>query len=583
MSMFDKAILTLPGAPRMLALLVASALAKALLVVGQAWSVSHAIVNLWHGLPVEGQLGWVAAFLACFVGRQLVGSARDRLIDAYAYRRADELRERLLDRAFAVGPALAREQGTGSLTTSIIEGVDQVESYMALLMPKIADLMTIPPALVIALFALDWVSGVIALVAFPCIVLFMVILGSTARDEAARQHARYQVLANHFVDSLRGLETLRSFGRARQHGRSVFSVSEDFRAATMRTLRVATLSSAVLDLFTTLSLAAVSIMMGFRLVDGTLAFLPALTALLLVPEYFRPIREFAADFHATLDGKNALASILRVVEAPEEPVHDVLVSPWAHDSVVELRDVRFAYPGASRDALTGVSLRVRGRMKVGIVGASGSGKSTLVALLGGFVAPSGGDVSVQGTHVPSLRVPDWQGQLTYIPQSPYVFHASLRDNVAFYRPDATRDQVRHAMEMVGLAELADSLPQGMDTTIGEGARALSGGQAQRIALARAFLDDGRRVLLFDEPTAHLDVETEMELKERMLPLMEGRLVFFATHRLHWMGDMDLVVVLEQGRVAQVGTPRELAADPDGAFARVAASLGAQLSADGRSR
>ena len=670
MNMFDRAVLALPGARRMLALLLASALLKGALIAGQALALATAIVNLWNAGTVADQLGWVVLFFCCFLGRQLVKMGRDRALDTYAALRSGELRDELLRTTFTVGPRLVQEQGTGNVTTTLIEGVDQVENYIALILPKLADLAVVPLALLVALFALDWVSGVIALAIFPCIILFMVILGSLAKDEAARQHDEYQRLSNHFVDSLRGIDTLKLFGRARAHGTQIFEVSERFRRATIKTLRVATLSSAVLDLFTTLALAGICIMMGFRLVDGSLAFWPALGALILAPEYFRPIREFASDFHASLDGKNALASMTALIArgaqeqagasakdarigatdvwasagAREHTGEDAVgvqpgdaIETWGPSSVLELDGVGFAYPeltgpleqadptpdadevefvydddpdaaqveaaaarhawgreagraargasagatantsGASspaapRSVLEGVSLRAEGLIKVGIVGMSGSGKSTLINLLGGFAAPTAGTIRAAGVRCTSLHRADWQRQVTYIPQSPYIFHATLRDNVAFYRPDASQSQVERALEVAGLDELASELPQGLDTLVGEGARALSGGQAQRVALARAFLDDSRRILLFDEPTAHLDIETEMELKQRMLPLMEGRLVFFATHRLHWMRDMDLIAVLEGGHLAQVGTPDELITSTDGAFARLATQL-----------
>ena len=355
-------------------------------------------------------------------------------------------------------------------------------------------------------------------------------------------------------------------------------MSERFREATVKTLRIATLSGSVLDLISTLSLAAVAIMLGFRLVDGSIAFFPALFVLVLVPEYFKPIREFASDYHASLDGKNALASIQGIIASAAEGAPDVAsdeaaaphdVPVWSEDSTLELDGVRFSYP--EHEALSDVSFAVRGFARVGVIGASGSGKSTLVNLLGGFAAPSAGTVRAAGRQLADLREPSWQRQVLYIPQDPYLFHATLRDNIMFYRPDADDDEVARAVEVVGLGDLVAELPDGLDTLVGEGARALSGGQAQRIALARALLDDSRRILLFDEPTAHLDIETELELKERMLPLMEGRLVVFATHRLHWVHDMDAVLVMEDGRVAEFGAPRELAAR-DGAYARLASRL-----------
>ena len=202
------------------------------------------------------------------------------------------------------------------------------------------------------------------------------------------------------------------------------------------------------------------------------------------------------------------------------------------------------------EVLRDVAFEVRGFAKVGIVGPSGGGKTTLVNLLAGFAAPASGKINANGVRTPTLERADWRRRVAYIPQSPYLFHATLRDNLAFYRPDASDAEVAAAVRTVGLDGLVAELPEGLGTVVGEGARALSGGQAQRIALARAILDPGRAVWLFDEPTAHLDIETEMELKARMLPLMEGRLVFFATHRLHWLRDMDHVLVLDGGTATE---------------------------------
>lgn len=576
--MIDRSIFALPGIKGALAFLVAVAALRALAVVGQAWALATALVNLWYGGAVLDQAGWLALFLVCFVGRQALVTVQESYLERYADARADELRQDLLRTVFTEGGSVVQAHGTGTVATMVLEGVDQVETYIRLILPKTVGVVVVPFVLLVFIFPLDWVSGVIALVAFPFIILYMVILGHTAQDEAAKQHATFQVMSNHFIDSLRGIDTLKLFGRGKAHGTSIYEVSERFREATMKTLRVATLSSTVLDLFSTFSLAAVAIMLGFRLVDGTLVLFPALLVLILVPEYFKPVRDFASDYHASLDGKNALITIQQLIGQRDEDAAaraaraNEAVPAWDADARLEVRDLGFSYPDAA--VLHDVSFSVQGFRKVGIVGTSGAGKSTLVNLLGGFAAPTEGALVVNGEDAGTLGCAPWQKQVVYIPQNPYLFHATLRENIAFYAPDAAEDDIERAVRVMGLEDVVAELPDGLDTLIGEGARALSGGQAQRIALARALLDPSRRILLFDEPTAHLDIETELELKERMLPLMEGRLVFFATHRLHWTRDMDLVLVMEDGRIVEAGAPDALLAR-GGAFARLVSQMGGE--------
>lgn len=598
--MFDRALLALPGIHRMLALTCGFSVLRALAVVGQALGLACAIVGLWEGMLLEDQLGWIALFFACFVMRQALAALQDSLLQKYARERADSLRDSLLDAFYVLGPAEVARVGSGAATSAVIEDVEAVKTYIALMIPKMTSVVAIPLVLLIAVFALDWVSGVIALACYPFIILYMVMIGHTASDDAARRHGEFQQLSNHFVDSLRGIDTLKAFGKSRAWGERIYAVSERFREITMKTLRIATLSSAVLDMFATLALAAVAIMLGFRLVDGSLAFLPALAVLIMVPEYFRPIREFAADYHASLDGKTALTSIGDIVERARACSCDVGAMAAAdgdarggadvHEGSEAVADAEsaantrvgeglasgvpsgacvgalehggepalaveglcFSYPDRP-DALSDVTFSAHGACKVGIIGESGSGKSTLLSILGGFADPAQGTLRAGGACMKTLRGSAWQHRALFIPQDPYIFHASLRNNVAFYRPDATDEEVLRAVEAAGLGELVGELDGGLHAIIGSGARALSGGEKQRVALARAFLDESRDVLLFDEPTAHLDIETELELKERMLPLMEGRLVFFATHRLHWVADMDYVLVIEGGRIAWQGS------------------------------
>lgn len=553
--MIDKAIFSLPGIKKVLCILAGLSFLRAFIIIGQAWSLSSAITNLWYGGNLYDQGIWLAIFLVCFIGKQGVLFLQEKYLDSYAYEQADSFRQELLHKVFTAGSPVVQASGTGNITTAVLEGVDQVETYFRLILPKITSILIIPPTLLVVAFILDWVSGLVLLIVFPAIILYMIILGHTAKDKAAKQHKTFRVLSNHFIDSLRGIETLKLFGISKSHGKTIFEVSEQNRTATMRTLKVANLSSLALDLFATLSLAAAAILLGLRLLDGTLILFPALMILVLAPEYFKPIREFAADYHASLDGKNALSSIQAIIDQPEEEVIEKPLTPWCSDSHLTVDSIDYSYPDFK--ALENISFEASGFRKTGIVGTSGSGKSTLINLLSGFYSPEKGDICINESSVDSFKQADWQKQVIYIPQDPYIFHASLRENIAFYHPQSTDKEITQAVELVGLQSLVEELPKGLDTKIGEGARSLSGGQAQRIALARAFLDKSRKILLFDEPTAHLDIETELELKEKMLPLMQDRLVFFATHRLHWMHEMDTILVMEGGRVVETGTLEEL--------------------------
>lgn len=596
--MIDRRLFSLPGAPRIIAAVAVLSCARALCVMGQAWGLASAVVGLWNGESLHAQVYVIALFACCYVLRLALGYAQDALLDRFSERVAAKLRRELVQVVLDEGSPLVQRTGTGSITTLLVEGIEQVRSYVHLVLPKTIALGVVPLVLLVGLFALDWVSGLIALVSYPCIMLFMVLLGHTAKDEAAKQYRTFQRLSNSFIDSLHGLVTIKLFGRSREHGTRVYEASERHREATMRTLRVAMLSSAVLDLFATAALAAVAIMLGFRLVDGSMTLFPALMALMLVPEFFKPIRAFAADYHASLDGKNALEHISALIQgsttndaaASGSTCHDDAASgsatnddaaPASSASVavpsrprlatVSVHNVSFSYPDQPA-ALHNVSFSFSSPACIGIVGASGAGKSTLASVLAGMSDPTAGSFEVDGFALQTLRDPSWLSRVAYIPQHPYVFHATLRENVAFYTPNASAEAIDAAVRAMGLEQLVADLPDGLDTVIGEGARTVSGGQAQRIALARVLLDPSRQVLVLDEPTAHLDIETEYELKQRMVPLMRGRLVFFATHRLHWMAQMNHVLVLDHGRIVEAGTPEQLA-HQNGAFSRLAAGAG----------
>ena len=561
--MFDKRLFALPGAKGAIAWCIATSLLLAALMVGQAAALAWALTLLWGGSALSDVAAQLGAFALCFIGKQAATNIQAKQLELFAAARTEEFRQELSKHLYEGGAPLTQKLGTGATSTLCLDGIDNIEQYMSTALPRTVALVTVPFVLLAVIVFQDWVSALIALLVFPAIILQMVLIGSTAQEEAGKQHREYQRLANHFIDSLRGIDTLKYFGRSNEQADRVYETSEKFRIATMKTLRTATLSGAVLDAFSTISLAAVAVMLGFRLVDGSITLLPALFVLVIMPDYFRPIREFASDYHATLNGKNTLTQVLEVLgcsaetaakkesHTPGLQVDAPKLEPWQELSVLTFEHIGISYEGET--ALKDVSCSFGGFRKYGIVGPSGCGKTTLAQLLAGVVQPTQGSIVVNNHAIETLSMPSWRKQVAYLPQSPHIFSTTLRNNLTFYQPDATEEEIAHALELVGLTSLVTELPKGLDTVVGEGGRSLSGGQSQRVALARAVLHRTCRVLVFDEPTAHLDIETEWELKQRMLPLMEGKLVFFATHRLHWLSEMDEILLLEDGQVRDFGS------------------------------
>lgn len=571
----DKNLLGYKGVKPVFLLVGFLTLVQSLSILLLAKSLAEVVSALFAGEPLKEQGAKALLFLLAFLVRHACALLMSRAAYRFAEATGSSMRRQMMDKLFQLGPRLAYDRGTGHVVTLVLEGVTKFRTYLELIIPRMVGMAVTPALLLVYVYTQDTSSGVILTVTMPIIIVFMILIGMTARKQMDRQLKSYRTLSNHFVDSLRGLETLKFLGRSRSHSESIAAVSDRYRSATMRTLRVAFLSSFAMDFFTMLSVASVAVSLGLRLVNEQMTLVTGLTILILAPEYFLPVRLVGADFHATLDGKEAgeaMKSIIdretvqaKVLEPGERTMVDGEgVEPagsfftWNNSSTLELDVVGMKHEADGAASLDDVSLAFSGYAKIGIIGESGAGKSTLVDILGGFLHPTSGTISINGTRVSALTDEHWRKQTAYIPQRPYIFSGTLADNVRFYYPEAADEAVEAALSAAGLSKLVSALPGGLNEMIGGGGRTLSGGQEQRVALARALLSR-RPVMLLDEPTAHLDIETEYELKETMLPLFEGKLVFLATHRLHWMIDMDLIVVMQQGRVAETGTHRELIA------------------------
>lgn len=622
--MIDKNLFRFDGVRSTLGLLAALSLVQGIGVVVQAYGLTLALVRIWHLQNLKVLVVPVLIFLAAYTCRQLCDVAKDR----FATDRADaiiaELRPRIQDKVFSLGPSALARRGTGSAVTMLVDGLDQVRTYVLTVLPKMMDLIFIPLIVLVVVWTQDAGSGLILLLMLPLLIFFMVILGLAARDRSSRQYAQFRKLNTRFMDTVLGLPTLKMLGIDKEYEDEIYSVSDRFRKRTMSVIRVAMTSTFALDFFATLAIAIMAVFLGNNLINAKVELFPALLALILAPEYFMPIRQFGDDFHATLNGKNALDDIADMLAQPEpKRLEELDWSGWKEDSHLRLEGIDFAYPGpkpvesnasagAQMDAmaksesqksgkksskrksskvhdgnggaasaevgstasqgtgdeaavdsqeqplaLSGLDFNLNGFSKVAIVGRSGAGKSTLMDLLAGFDQPKAGAIDLDGHQLEHCNVAAWQRHISYIPQNPFIFHGTVADNIRFYKQDADDAAVARAADRAGLTDWLKTLPDGLNTRIGEGNRGISGGQAQRIALARGILDPSREILFFDEPTAHLDIETEYDLKQTLLPIMDGHLVVLATHRLHWLANMDWVIMLEHGRIVAQGDPRKL--------------------------
>ncbi|WP_111555445.1 thiol reductant ABC exporter subunit CydD [Kitasatospora sp. SolWspMP-SS2h] len=488
------------------ALLVAQAGLIATLVVG---SFQHGRAPLWGPL-----LGLAAVSL----GRALVAWLTELTAHRSVAAVKSTLRRRLLDHATALGPGYLAGRRTGDLTTLATRGVDALDDYFARYLPQLALAVVVPLVVLARVLGADWESAAIVCVTLPLIPLFMILIGHATQARTDRQFAGLARLSHHFLDVVAGLPTLKVFGRARAQARAIGRITEDYRRATLRTLRLAFVSSFALELLSTLSVALVAVSIGFRLVDGTLDLETGLLVLVLAPEVYLPIRQVGALYHSSAEGLAAAGRIFEVLETPR-PADGTRPAPATADLRVEHLTVR--HPGRGGDTLTDLSLTVPAGRTTVLTGPSGAGKTTLVHALLGFVRPAAGRVLVGGQDLAETDPASWHAQVAWVPQHPQLFAGTVAENVRLARPDATDDRLAAALA----AAHVDFAAPG--TRLAENGHGLSAGQRQRLALARALLAD-RPVLILDEPTAHLDPVTEAALLDTLRAL--DRTVLLVTHR-----------------------------------------------------
>ncbi|GAA0559188.1 hypothetical protein GCM10010172_47800 [Paractinoplanes ferrugineus] len=500
-----------------LAATVALGVAQAGLIVGQATLLAYGIAAVFlDGLSVARLTPTLIALAAVTAGRAGLGWLQEAAAARSAAAVKEELRARLLGHAVALGPGEVR---TGEMSTLVTRGLDALDAYFARYLPQLVLAALIPAVVLCRLLPADLVAAVTIVLTLPLIPVFLALVGLHTESANRRQFRLLARLGHHFLDVVAGLATLKIFGRAGAQIGNIRRVSAEQRRITMRTLRIAFLSSLVLELLATLSVALVAVGIGLRLVDGNLDLATALLVLILAPEAYLPLRQVGAQYHAAAEGVAAAEEAFAVLETPATaPAEGRPAVPGGaivfEDAVVRYRE---------RDALR-LSATVEAGEFVALTGPSGCGKSTALNVLLGFAELAGGTVTVGGRQ---LSTTDLRASVAWVPQRPYLFAGTVRDNIAL---GAAEDaDVKSAARLAGAHHFIADLPAGYETVLGDGGAGLSAGQRQRLALARAFLRDAPIVLL-DEPTANLDAATAEGVMAAIRRLAHGRTVLMAAHR-----------------------------------------------------
>ncbi|MFD7917902.1 thiol reductant ABC exporter subunit CydD [Streptomyces sp. NPDC059740] len=550
----DPRLLRYAGATRgFLVAVVVLGLAGAGLVIGQAVLIAEIVVGAFQHDRTAGELLTPLVLLAAVsVGRGAVSWLTELAAHRAGARVKSQLRTRLLERATDLGPSWLSTQRTGELTTLATRGVDALDDYFARYLPQLGLAVVVPVAVLVRIATGDWLSALIILVTLPLIPLFMILIGWATQSRTDRQWRLLSRLSGHFLDVVAGLPTLKVFGRAKAQAESIRAITDDYRSATMRTLRIAFLSSFALELLATLSVALVAVSIGLRLVKGELDLATGLTVLVLAPEAYLPLRQVGAQYHAAAEGLSAAEEVFAVLETEPAPAGSRPLPARGADLDLVVEDLVVRHEGRTRPSLPRTSLTVRAGETVALVGPSGAGKTTLLNVLLGFVRPSEGRVRVAGVDLADLSPEEWHRHVAWVSQHPHLFAGTLAENVRLARPEADDAAVRRALREAGALDFVDALPDGLSTRLGEAGAGLSAGQRQRLALARAFLAD-RPVLLLDEPTANLDGATEAGIVEAVGRLAEGRTVLLVVHRPALLAVADRTVALTGPLPEDAGT------------------------------
>lgn len=519
------------------------------------------------------------ALIGLMLLRSLLAYGRERASFEAGKRLRGHIRTQVLDKLTRLGPAFIKGKPAGSWASIVLEQVEDLQDFYARYLPQITLAGFIPLLILAVIFPINWAAGLILLLTAPLIPLFMILVGKGAADANRKNFNTLARLSGHFMDRLKGLSTLKLFYRGDAELKVIAAASEEFRRRTMVVLRMAFLSSAVLEFFAAVSIAVLAVYFGFSYLghldfgyygaDANISSSPTpemggipfslftgLFILILAPEFYQPLRDMGAHYHAKAQAIGAAEALLILLEHPE-PETVGIVQLGELDSVIAQDLEVFSLDGTR--LLGPLSFTLKQGQHLALVGPSGAGKSSLLNALLGFL-PYQGSLQINGHQLTSLDLVHWRRQLAWLGQEPQLFHGTVRENVALANPSMTEEQIWHWLEAANIKDFFKTQPQGLDSTIGEQSSGLSVGQAQRIALARA-LGQEAGLFVLDEPTASLDGQSEQLVSSALHAAMKDSMCLMVTHRLDLLDQMDTILVLDKGEIVQRGNFMILSSTP----------------------
>lgn len=541
---------------------IAANLVTGTLIVVQAYLLSL-IINEVHlnKTPLNTLMPLLKMMLLVIVLRSVFTGMAEFFSGKTSAEIKTKLRSLLLHRTLQFSHTRCNKEETGELSTVVVEGVEALDAYFSQYLPQLVIAVLLPLIILLVVFPLDWLTGIILLFTAPLIPVFMILIGRAGERMTRKQWVLLSRLSNHFLDTLQGLEELKRLNQSLKKAEEVRETSFAYARATTNVLRVTFLSALVLEMVGTLSTALIAVQIGLRLLDGGIAFQQAFFILIIAPEFYFPLRQLGARFHAGMLGRTAAVRIFELLAIEEEnqenPYHALnTVKLDASSFSIILDNISFRYADREVDAVNQLNLKIPADQITALVGKSGSGKTTVSNIVMRFLNPQSGRVLIGNTDITTIDVDCWRSQIAWVPQKPTLFAGTLEENLRIGNPATVSEKIWLALRNADLEDFVSSLPNGLATDIYEAGKNLSSGQIQRIALARAFLRN-TPILVMDEPTAHLDPDSEKSLIEAMKQLVKKRTVLLIAHRLSTIMMSDQVVVLEKGKLSESDSPVNL--------------------------